>query len=454
MVLQTVGSEFKRYSDEPTSGQDHHQPTLNIFFLLDIFKARFFYFLGAFGFVSVVGLYLVAIQSPLYLSEGKILLQSQEIAPDIIIPVVTATASERAQLIQHRVMTRDNLLMIASKFRLFPSASDSSAIVDLMRKRTQIKPISVEVDGQLRPNSRTVAFTVGFEHESPEVAVRIANELVTLIVSGDENSRSSRTTEMIKLLTSQAKDLENQLESTQSQIMAISRRPYDSVPKIPDEQTSQLSVLAALKTDLTQKMAVYSDAHPSIIALKKKIATVEKSLAQVPQSPARVRSTPDEDMESLKRQQQALEKQLADANGKLASARLREKLDLEQQERMQVIESPSLPEKPVKSKKALMALLALIAGAVLGLVLAIGPELLNGSIRSRDQLAGVVDSSLIVCIPYITTQADTIRTRLKILFAIVGVLAILTALCCLVAAIVLHWQIDLFSFDRAPFGLR
>ena len=152
------------------------------------------------------------IRKPTYLSEGKILVQSQEISPDIVTPVVTATASERAQLIQHRVLTRDHLLSIASRFGLFPSVSDASEILDLMRKRIQIKPVPVEVDGQLRPNSRAVAFTVGFEYEKPELAMRVANEFVTLIVSGDESSRSGRTTEMVKLLTSQTKDIEDKLE--------------------------------------------------------------------------------------------------------------------------------------------------------------------------------------------------------------------------------------------------
>jgi uncharacterized protein involved in exopolysaccharide biosynthesis len=381
-------------------------------------------------------------------------LQSQEIAPDIVMPVVTATASERAQLIQHRVMTRDNLLAIASKFRLFPGASDSSAVADVMRKRIQIKPLSVEVDGQLRPNSRAVAFTVGFEHESPELSVRVANELITLIVSGDENSRSTRTTEMVKLLTSQTKELETKLESTQAQMLEIIRRPRDDLSELPEEQRSQLATLATLKTELTQKSAVYSDAHPVVLALRKKIATVEKSLAQVSRSPAQTRPTLDDQIEEIKRQRQTVEKQLADANAKLASARLREKLDLEHQELMQVVEAPSLPDKPTKSKKIIMAAAVLMAGTVLGLALALGPELLNGSIRSRHQLAGVVDSSLLVCVPYISTRADTIRTRLRLLIVLISVVTTLAVLGGLLAIIALHWPVDFLSFDKASLVLR
>ena len=228
-MLETLGSNQTFHASEAVFGPDDQQ-TLNLNYYLDILKRRFFYFLGVFGLVSILGLYLAVIQRPTYLSEGKILLQSQEIAPDILTPVVTASASERAQLIQHRVLTRDHLLLIAKRFGLFPGVSDASDIVDLTRKRILIKPLPVEVDGQLRANSRAVAFTVGFEYENPELAMRVANEIITLIVSGDESSRSGRTTEMVKLLTGQTKDIEDKLESTQMQILEVARRPRDTIP--------------------------------------------------------------------------------------------------------------------------------------------------------------------------------------------------------------------------------
>ena len=402
-MLQTLSSDLMHRSGV-TPFNDEHGQNLNLTYWLDILKRRFFLFLAVFGLVAVVGLYVTAILRPLYLSEGKILVQAPDVDPDIMTPAVSATVSERAQLIQHRVMTRDNLLLIASKFRLFPNVSDASGIVDLMRKRTQFKPLPVEVDGQLRPNSRAVAFTVGFEYEIPEVSLRVANEFIRLVVSGDENSRSGRATEMVRLLTGQARDIEDQLEANKQQIFEVARRPRSLISEIPEEQKTQLTALAALKAELAQKAAIYSDAHPVVVALKKRIATMEKNLTQVSRLPAQVQSSSfDDDIEALERQQQLLEKQLAEANGKLANARLREKLDLERQDRMQIIEAPSLPEKPVKSKKIVIAGLVLVLSLALGLGIAIGPELLKGSIRSRQQLSGIVDSSLIVCVPYIST---------------------------------------------------
>lgn len=445
-MLQTIRSNEPYLTSEHVLGADHAQ-SLNFSHYIDILKGRFYYFLLPFGLISIVGLYVAAIQKPNYLSEGKILVESHIIAPDIVRPIITATASERIQLIQQRFMTRDNLLSIANRFGLFPQRP---RLLDLMRESTRIKP--VEVEG--RQGTSAIAFTVGFEYESPELAMRVASEFVALILNEDARSRTSRATEAVKIFTSETKDIEDQLESTQMQIFDIARRPRDAVPEVPEQERSQLAALAALKAELIQKASVYSDAHPAVTALKKRIAAMEKTLTQSARAPAKAPSTQADDIEALKRQREVLEKRLADANSKLATARLTERLDRDQQsERLQVIESPALPQRPVKSGRLKLAGLAFAAAIALGIGTVIAAEALDGSIRGRHQLIGIVDSQLIVSIPYITTRADVVRARWKIIIGAVSVIILLVILGGLAAAIVLGLPVDLFSFDKTAVGL-
>jgi uncharacterized protein involved in exopolysaccharide biosynthesis len=440
-VLQMLGSNDSYEGlSEPAAGSDRGS-SIHINHYIDIFKRRFFYFLIPFGVISIVGLYGAAIQKPSYLSEGKILLEGQTIAVDIVRPVITATINERIQLIQQRVTTRDTLLSVANKFGLFPQRP---GVVDAMRKSVQIKPV-VEGEGLLRQNSPAIAFTVGFEYENPEIAMRVANEFVTLTVGEDARSRTSRATEAVKILTDEAKDLESKLEFTQAQILEIAQRARDDIPEIPDQQKSDLAARAALKAELVQKSAVYSDAHPAVIALKKRIAAMEKVIKEPSQAQKQSQSTPDE-IDVLKRQREALERRLVEANGKLANALLGESQE-QRSERMQVIEAPSLPQQPLKSNRLKMVGMFFAAAAVLGVGAAVGIELLDGSIRGRHQLADVVASPLVVCIPYIPTRADIIRAKLRVLFAIVGVAIILSAWSGLTAAIMLNLPVDA-AFDK------
>src|SRR5690349_8064567 len=92
-VLQTTRSD-ESYAGQ-ASGGSNYQAGLNLRDYFNILKERFFYFIFPFGLISVVGLYLAALQEPSYLSEGKILVEAQLIAPDIVRPISSATANER-----------------------------------------------------------------------------------------------------------------------------------------------------------------------------------------------------------------------------------------------------------------------------------------------------------------------------------------------------------------------
>lgn len=434
-MLQSIGSNDPFVSSEPAIGSDRGS-NLNLNYYLEVFKRRFFYFLLPFGLISTLGLYLAAIQKPSYLAEAKILLEAQTIAPDIVRPVITTTSGERVQLIEQRVTTRDTLLSIASKFGLFPQFSQRSLVVDLMRKSVQIKPVE---SGR---GTSAIALTVGFEYDNPELAMRVANEFVTLIVGEDARSRTTRATEGVRILADEAKDIENKLESMQIQILEIARRPRDTIPETSEQQRLELAALAALKGELAQKSAVYSEAHPAVAALKKRVAAMEKTMTQTSKVKMSSQSTQDE-MEVLKRQREALQNRLADTNGKLASARISESQE-ERFESLKVIESPSLPQKP-KSSRQKTAGISFVAAIILGIGAALGIDRLDGSIRHRHDLDGVVPTPLIVCIPYITTRTDTIRTRQRVLLGIVGVGLLLAAWGALGTAIVLNYPLDRLS---------
>jgi uncharacterized protein involved in exopolysaccharide biosynthesis len=442
-VLQPLGPDHNYRPSEISSGGSSQQ--FEIGYYLDIFKRRFFYFLIPFGLVSVLGLYLITFVRPNYLSEGKILVESSGIAADFVKPVISANGNERVQLIQQRMITRDNLLLVAQKYHLFQR---QSGVVDLMRQHLIIKPADIE--GQMRPNAPITAFTVAFEYDDPEIAMKVANEFVTLIIGEDERSRASRATEMVRLLTEETKDIQDKLSSTQTQIVEASRRPRDTVPEISEQQKSQAAALSALKLELAQKSSVYSDAHPAVGSLKKRIAAMERVISQPP-SPAAVETgATDDDIEGLKRQRETLEKRLAEANSKLSGARLSEKLDQqEHSERLQLVEAPSLPQKPVKSNRLKMVGLAFAAAAALGVGFAIGTELLSGTIRTRSQLAGVISSPLIVCIPYLTTPRDVLRSRLRFSAGLLSILVLLTAWAALVAAIAFNIPVNLSWLEQA-----
>ena len=176
-------------------------------------KRRALYFIIPFILVLSAGLAIAALWPATYVSEGKILVQSQQIPTELVRPTVTSAAQERIQVIEQRTMTRENLLAIIDKFQLFPekrALMSASQLVELMKKIIKIEPLVQPLAFKVRSraDNPTLVFTVGFEYSDPQTASRVANELVTRILNEDLRDRSSRATDTTKFLAREVQKLQ------------------------------------------------------------------------------------------------------------------------------------------------------------------------------------------------------------------------------------------------------
>jgi uncharacterized protein involved in exopolysaccharide biosynthesis len=398
-------------------------------FYWELVKRRFLHFLCPFIVIALVGTAATILWPAVYLAEGRILVQSQQIPAELVRPTVTNAAQERIQVIEQRTMTRENLIAIVDKFQLFPekrTLMSVTQLVELMKKSTKIEPVAQPL-AFARPYSPnvnpTIVFTVGFESPDPQIAVRVANELVTRILNEDLRDRTSRATDTTKFLAREVQKLQADLAAADAKIeqskLAHARQ---SSRAAADQPASQL---AQLRAELAQKSALYSDRHPALQALKREIASLEKAVSTpVPQS--RAESGPA--FEALEAQQTSIQKNLEVASAKLAAARQGETLERDQQsEKLEVIEQPSFPQDPIRPNRPKLAGLTLLLALAVGGGVALLAEVADQAIRRSGDIFAVVDSQLIVLIPYITTRAELRRKKTRILITIISVLVLLIA---------------------------
>ncbi|MBR0725053.1 sugar transporter [Bradyrhizobium manausense] len=404
-------------------------------YYLDIIKRRWPFFVLPFILIAVAGTAAVLIWPPTYLSEGKILVQSQQIPTELVRPTVTSAAQERIQVIQQRTMTRDNLIAIADKFQLFPekrTLMSVTELVELMKKSTKISPVDPILDFKQRTRAAlenpTIVFSVGFEYGDPAVAARVANELMTRILNEDLRDRTSRATDTSRFLSREVQRLQTENAALDAKIaqLRIAQGKPATTSSGPDQPTS---TLAQLKAELIQKSALYSDKHPTIQSLKRQIQAMES----VAQAPAQTSTGNDAaaaaSLDALVAQQESLQKNLETATAKLMAARLGENLEKDQQsEKLEVIEQPTAPQEPIKPHRpkllALTMALAFAAGVGLTFVL----ELTDKAIRRSSDLSAIVDNRLIVPVPYIATKAELRRQKVRGIAAVVVVVLVVVAL--------------------------
>jgi Uncharacterized protein involved in exopolysaccharide biosynthesis len=112
-------------------------------YYLAILRKRIYYIIIPFVLVLAAGSAAAMLWPPTYLSEGKLLVESQQIPVDLVRPTVTAGSKERIQVIEQRVMTRDNLLAIMDKYQMFADRRDRlsrTELLDLMREKRSSSP--------------------------------------------------------------------------------------------------------------------------------------------------------------------------------------------------------------------------------------------------------------------------------------------------------------------------
>jgi uncharacterized protein involved in exopolysaccharide biosynthesis len=389
-----------------------------------ILKRRALYFIISFTAVLLLGAFVTAIQRPIYRAEGKILVESQEIPTELVRPTVTDTANERIQVIQQRILTRDNLLTLVNKYGMFARDRQwmsGTQLLDLMRERSKFELVDIN-SNSARSGTSTIAFTVSFEYENPQVTSAVTNDFLTLILSEDARNRTNRAAETTRFLAGESQRLQAELVATEAQITDSKARPNDKTSESMDPARLQVVELTKLKEELAQKRSTYSDAHPIVTALKKKIAAMQELVAATPSQAA---AQFDSGLVELGRRQLAIATSLQDTNKKLEAARLGEKLERDQQsERLQVIEQPIVPQKPIKPNRSKLLALAFALAIATGAAAVFAAESFDTSIRDSRELLGVANGRLIVSIPYIATRAETFRrkSRLAVLAGVVAVL--------------------------------
>jgi len=448
-MLQKVDHQDEfQLSPEPDRGH-----LLRPSFYWELVKRRWVYFLVPFFLIAPLGIGVALLWPATYLSEGKILVQSQQIPTELVRPTVTSAAQERIQVIEQRTMTRDNLIAIIDKFQLFPEKRSLMSVTELiamMKKQTKIAPVNLALDFKQRNRleNPTIVFSVGFEYSDPVTASRVANELMTRILGEDLRDRTSRATDTTKFLAREVQKLQADnavLDAKIAQLKLAQGKP--TTPGAPDQPTTNL---AQLKAELVQKGALYSEKHPLIQSLKRQIEALEKAV--VPPVPAAgTDPSVSASLEALVAQQESLQKNLETASNKLAAAQLGENLEKNQQsEKLEIIEQPAAPQEPIKPNRLKVAGLGVILAIVAGAGLALLVEISDKAIRRSSDIFSVVDSQLIVSIPYIITTTELRRRKRRLLLFFGGF--VLVAMGTLVAGYLFLPPLDLI-IAKARVGL-
>jgi uncharacterized protein involved in exopolysaccharide biosynthesis len=258
------------------------EPQLDVRTYLAIVRRRSFYLIVPIV-VLFAGACLLAYRlPPVYEATAKILVESQEIRPELAASTVVSSPSQRLEIIQQRLLTRDNLLSIAHKFDLYPldrQKLSPTDLIDRIQSATDIELLDLEAeaaverekksgtkqDSSTRPqrhsnDPQALGFTVSFDYSDPEIASKVANEFVDHILQQNLEARTNTATWTRKFFDQQVADYNKRLSDLEAQIVDFKKKHEATLPDTLNYRQSTLSQLqsqaAAIDLQINQLKVV------------------------------------------------------------------------------------------------------------------------------------------------------------------------------------------------------
>ncbi len=217
---------------------------------------------------------------PVYRSTATILIEQQEIPSELVRSTISTFADQRIQVISQRVMTRANLLDIVKKYNLYPEdqkREPSEVLIENMRKDIKMNMVSADVMDPRsgRPTAATIAFTVGYDNDSPALAQKVANELVSLYLNENLKSREQTTNETSKFFNDETQKLSEKISTLERQLAEFKERNAGQLPEL-------MNLNMQLMDRTGQEIA---EVERELRSLKERRIYLESQLAQLdPQS--------------------------------------------------------------------------------------------------------------------------------------------------------------------------
>ncbi|RLB69452.1 MAG: lipopolysaccharide biosynthesis protein [Deltaproteobacteria bacterium] len=278
----------------------------------DIIRRQKSVFLLAFIIIFSAAAIIAFVLPPIYRSQSHILIEEQQIPEEYVNTADTSYVEERLQLISQQIMSRPQLLEIIKNFNLYANMRDqytTEEIVDKFRERFNLETISADVIDRRtnRPSSATIAFTLSFDDEKPEIAQKVANRLTSLYLEENLRTREARATNITSFLQQELDNLKSQINELEDK---ISRFKQQHEYELPEFNAINLQAVSRLQRDIDQAEMDIRSLNERKIYLEGQLAGIDPQGALLSEEGKKIMN-PKERLKFLRLQLVTLQSQLS-----------------------------------------------------------------------------------------------------------------------------------------------
>jgi uncharacterized protein involved in exopolysaccharide biosynthesis len=420
---------------------------------------------------------------PLYQAKSTILVSSQQIPEEFVRSTVAGLDSlANVNALMGEVLSQNNLADLVLEHDLYPRLRERAPlaeVVEVMRNDILIDQQQQHTNARRNRAATASIFAISYTSQSPALAADVANALAGIFIESNLAKRSEQARLTTDFLRRELEASERELREVNGEIAEFNRQHRGALPGDQEsllrklerlelsKQTLSRQIEAAeqrraslrdnnggdisnaekelmeLRMLLASQLAVHTDQHPNVIALRRRISVMEGEMSEIaklleastPQAPANNRAAevnqeisnlrqqlleteqeireldlravqiPDneEKLGALQQRAGVLRETYLDFLRKVQDAELSETLETAQQgAQVSILDRATVPTAPMRSS-LLIAAIGLLGTLGLTVVVGVGLEIVDPVVLSAMHLEHVGQTPLLGSIHRLTT---------------------------------------------------
>ncbi|MAC81907.1 MAG: lipopolysaccharide biosynthesis [Rhodobacteraceae bacterium] len=233
----------------------------DIRFYLSVFARRLHWFFLVVVVCTMAAVIYALGLTPTYVSKMQLVVESPQIPENLAASTAQTPALEQLEIIEQRLLTRDNLLGIAREFQVLPAVDEMSPdnIVSIMRAATRIRTVS--------GRDKATLMTVSFEAGRAQTAAAVLNEYLNIIQESDTEIRRGRAGGTLEFFREEVKRLGEEVDQQSAEILAFKQSNRDALPDSLEFRMTQRSDLQEDYLDLQREVKRLESQRDRLIQL-------------------------------------------------------------------------------------------------------------------------------------------------------------------------------------------
>ena len=197
---------------------------------------------------SAASIYHALRLPPVYRTATRVLVERQQIPDELARSTVNLTTSQRLQLIEERLMARDNLIALIDRLDIFGDAPVSpERKIEIVRAATRIESISGVNPGQSwGAEAGIFAFTITVEFDDPRLAAAMANAFAADAIAQNALVRTERARDTLRYFEREVERLVAQIVALETKIATFKTANEEALPESLEYRREELARLQFL----------------------------------------------------------------------------------------------------------------------------------------------------------------------------------------------------------------